>query len=86
MSAWVPNAATPCSRASRRRPARAESGITEITAALLHHLRRDRIPAIVRNSAAGLGDRSLVEIVESGDVERAVTAARTMFAFEDATG
>lgn len=61
--------------------------VAELAAAtdvLVRHLRDDRIRAVVRRRAPGLGDRSLVEIATSGDTAGVLDAVRRMFAFGDA--
>lgn len=61
--------------------------IAELSAAtdiLVHHLTRDRIPAVVRRPAANLGGRSLVDLLVTAGAGAVVEACRAMFAFEDA--
>ena len=51
---------------------------------LERYLKRDRIPAVVRRPAPGLGGASLVELVSSGRAAEALELTRRMFAFTDA--
>jgi transcriptional regulator with XRE-family HTH domain len=63
-------------------PAERAEVIADLAAAsdvLVHHLRRDRIPAVVRRKAARLGDRSLVELLRSGNSGDVLTSCRAMF-------
>ncbi|MGO9197366.1 MAG: hypothetical protein ACLQK4_09590 [Acidimicrobiales bacterium] len=48
---------------------------------LVRYLKADRIPGVVRRRAAGLGDRSLVELVGAGDSHATLEACRAMFDF-----
>lgn len=54
-----------------------------ITDLLDHHLKRDRIPAVVRRRASALEGANLVELVGSGRSEDALRLTREMFAFTD---
>ena len=67
----------------RRRPVADWSAATDL---LVQHLRRDRIPAVVRRPAAGLGGRSLYDLLMAGETPRMLQACREMFAFGDAHG
>lgn len=61
--------------------------VTDLAAAtdvLVHYLKRDRIPAVVRRSAPALGGRSLLDLVAQGDGRAALAACREMFMFADA--
>lgn len=51
---------------------------------LAHHLKRDRIPAVVRRPAARLGGVSLLDLVGDGRSGEALAATRRMFSFGDA--
>lgn len=51
---------------------------------LVHHLRRDRIPAVVRRSAPNLAGRSLLEMLAAGETSQLLEAVRGMFDFGDA--
>lgn len=69
-------------------PADRSPAIADLAAAtdiLVRHLKRERIPAVVRRTAPGLGGRSLLQIAVTGDTPFVVAACRDMFAFEDAT-
>ncbi len=50
---------------------------------LAHHLKRDRIGAVVRRPAENLGGRSLLDLVADGRTAEALEATRQMFAFGD---
>lgn len=58
--------------------------VEAITDLLVRYLKRDRIPAVVRRQAPGLGGTSLIELVRSGRGADAVRLTRQMFAFTDA--
>lgn len=69
-------------------PAERTEAIADLAAAtdlLIHHLKRDRIPAVVRRAADALGGRSLIDLVSEGDTRAALQACRDMFAFERAS-
>ena len=68
---------------SERAPAVAE--LAAATDLLVRHIKRDRIPAVVRRAAPGLGGLSLVELAHSGGTSAVVVMCRKMFAFEAAT-
>lgn len=51
---------------------------------LVHHLKRDRIPAVVRRAAPSLGDRSLLDLLRQGDSSALLQACRDMFSFDHA--
>jgi hypothetical protein len=55
--------------------------LAAITDLLLHHLKRDRIAAVVRRPADRLGGRSLLDLARSGDTAGALVACRAMFDF-----
>lgn len=63
--------------------AAAVADLSAATDLLVRHLRRDRIPAVVRRSAPALGDRSLVDLLALGDTSAVLEACRAMFAFGD---
>lgn len=48
---------------------------------LVRHLKRERIPAVVRRRAANLGDRSLLELLEASGSRPVLDACREMFEF-----
>ena len=66
----------------------AQAGDRTVVAAatdlLVHHLKRERIPAVVRRPAEGLRGRSLLELLEHSDSAAILEACRRMFAFGDA--
>ena len=51
---------------------------------LVRHLKRDRIPAVVRRPAAALGGRSLVDFPADFRAREVLDACRSMFDFEKA--
>ncbi|MCP5181728.1 MAG: hypothetical protein R3E84_09155 [Pseudomonadales bacterium] len=53
---------------------------------LLRHLKRDRIPGVVRRAATRLANRSLLDLLLAQDFQGALQACRAMFAFGDAHG
>ena len=57
--------------------------VTAITDLLERHVKADRIPAVVRRRAPGLGDRSLLELVSQGRRSEALELTRQMFTFTD---
>jgi predicted transcriptional regulator len=68
-------------------PADRAEAIAELAAAtdlLVRHVKRDRIPAVVRRSAAALGGKSLVELVSASRPHDVLEACRSMFDFERA--
>ena len=46
---------------------------------LVHHLRRDRIPAVVRRKAPRLGNRSLLDLLAQGASGEVLATCRAMF-------
>jgi hypothetical protein len=54
-----------------------------ITELLQRYLKADRIPAVVRREAPGLGGESLMSLVASGRSAEALALTRQMFAFGD---
>lgn len=69
-------------------PADRSEAMADLSAAtdlLVHHLQRDRIPAVVRRPARALGGRSLLDLVAEHDTGAVLDACRSMFAFERAT-
>ena len=61
--------------------------VTDLSAAtdiLVRHLKRDRIPAVVRRSSAQLSGMSLLELVAAGRSRDVLIACRRMFQFGDA--
>ena len=64
-------------------PADRVAAVADLGAAtdlLVHHLRRDRIPAVVRRPAAGLGGSTLLELAGT-DTGAVVAACEEMFDF-----
>jgi len=53
---------------------------------LVHHLKPERISAVVRRKAPALGDRSLLDLVAAGDSAGALEACRAMFDFSATQG
>ncbi|HET6630774.1 MAG TPA: hypothetical protein VFG91_13450 [Woeseiaceae bacterium] len=70
-------------------PGERTEAIADLAAAtdlLVHHLQRDRIPAVVRRPAAALGNRSLIDLLSDGDTRGLLDACRDMFRFDRAQG
>jgi DNA-binding transcriptional regulator YdaS (Cro superfamily) len=70
-------------------PAERLTAVADLAAAtdvLAHHVRRERIPAVVRRVAANLGDRSLLDLAAAGDTRAVLAACRAMFDFGAITG
>jgi DNA-binding transcriptional regulator YdaS (Cro superfamily) len=68
-------------------PAERAEAIADVAAAtdlLVHHLKRDRIPAVVRRRAAALGNTSLLALLERKAFREMLEACRDMFAFGEA--
>ncbi len=63
--------------------ATAVADIEAITDLLDRYLKRDRIAAVVRRRADGLGGRSLLELVGAGRTAEALELTRRMFTFGD---
>lgn len=57
--------------------------LTAMTDLLVHHLKRDRIAAVVRRPAPSLGGASLLDLVADGRARDTLAATRQMFAFTD---
>ena len=73
----------------RRRgvPAERAGAVADLAAAtelLVHHLKRDRIPAVVRRPIPALRGVSLVELLGRGDTGAVLAACRDMFRFDQA--
>ena len=63
-------------------PAERSVAVADLAAAtdvLVHYVRRDRIPAVVRRAAPALGGRSLLDLVSTGDTADVLHAVRAMF-------
>ncbi len=68
-------------------PAERIKAIAELAAAtdlLVRHVKRDRIPAVVRRSAAALGGKSLIDLVRASRHREVLEACRSMFDFDRA--
>ena len=63
--------------------AAAVADLSAATDLLVRHLRRERIPAVVRRPAPALGGRSLLDLLGTGDTAAVLRACREMFAFGD---
>ncbi len=57
--------------------------VAAITDLLERHLKRDRIPAVVRRRAPALGGSSLIDLVSAGSHRDALRLTREMFTFTD---
>lgn len=57
--------------------------VQAITDLLERHIERDRISAVVRRPAEGLGGMSLIELVSAGRGSQALASTRRMFTFTD---
>ena len=64
--------------------AEAVADLAAATDLLVHHLKRDRIPAVVRRAIPALGDQSLLDLLSTGETAGVLQACRDMFAFERA--
>ncbi len=64
--------------------AEAVSDLAAATDVLLHHLKRDRIAAVVRRTASALDDRSLLDLLAGGGSAAVLAACRAMFDFSQA--
>ncbi|MGR9091578.1 MAG: hypothetical protein ACU85U_13455 [Gammaproteobacteria bacterium] len=53
---------------------------------LVHYLKRDRIPAVVRRPIAARGEASLLDLFARGDSRELLATVRAMFDFEHAQG
>ena len=62
----------------------AMADLSAATDLLVHHLKRDRIPAVVRRPIPALGGESLVTLWERGETRTVLTACRDMFRFDRA--
>ena len=71
----------------RRRgvPPERAGAVADLAAAtdlLVHHLKRDRIPAVVRRPIPALDGVSLVDLLARGDTRAVLAACRDMFRFD----
>ena len=62
----------------------AVADLAAATDLLVHYLKRDRIPAVVRRPIPTLGGISLMGLLEQGNTQSLLTACRKMFQFERA--
>ena len=70
-------------------PADRTQGVAELAAAtdlLVHHLQRDRIPAVVRRPMAAFDDESLLDMLGEGRFSDVLLACRAMFDFSQIQG
>lgn len=68
-------------------PAERVETVADLAAAtdlLVHHLKRDRIPAVVRRNVPVLDNQSLLGLLELGNSRDILQACRDMFSFEQA--
>ena len=68
-------------------PAERAEVVADLAAAtdlLVRHLKRDRIPAVVRRVAPAFGDQSLFGLLEQGNSQVLLQACRDMFSFDRA--
>ena len=71
---WL-NIGVPAERAT------AVAAMAAATDLLQHHLKPDRIPAVVRRPAPALGGRSLLDLAAAGETTAVLAACRAMFQF-----
>jgi hypothetical protein len=57
----------------------AVAALEDATELLARHLKRERIPAVVRRNSALTGKRSLLQMAAAGEHEQVLGAVRTMF-------
>ena len=62
----------------------AVADLAAATDLLVHYLKRDRIPAVVRRSIPALRGISLMDLLAGGDTQSLLAACRDMFRFERA--
>ena len=60
----------------------AVADLAAATDLLVHHLKRDRIPAVVRRPIPVLDGASLVDLLGRGDARTVLAACRDMFRFD----
>ena len=58
--------------------------LSAATDLLIRHLKRERIPAVVRRPSPRLGDLSLLDLLAAGRTREVLVACRNMFQFGDA--
>jgi hypothetical protein len=76
LSKWITDG-VPADRVSQ------VADLASITDLLTRHLKRDRIPAVVRRAAPNLDNASLIELIAGGRSGEAVVLTRRMFTFAD---
>ena len=64
--------------------AEAAADLAAATDLLVHYLKRDRIPAVVRRPIARMRNRSLLDLLAKGQTQVILATCRDMFAFERA--
>ena len=64
----------------------AASDLAAATDLLVRHLKRDRIPAVVRRPIPALDDLSLMDLLVQGDTRALLAVCRDMFRFERVPG
>ena len=64
----------------------AVADLAAATDLLVHYLKRDRIPAVVRRPIPARDDVSLVDLIAKGDTASVLDICRAMFRFERASG
>ena len=67
-------------------PAERAEAVADLAAAtdlLVRHVKRDRIPAVVRRQAAGLDGKSLADLVAESRTRDVLEACRAMFDFRE---
>lgn len=60
-------------------------GLREATRLLEVHVKRDRIPSVVRRCAPGLTHGSLLDMATAGDSPGVLAVCEAMFAYDDIT-
>jgi predicted transcriptional regulator len=68
-------------------PVERSEAVADLAAAtdlLVHYLKRDRVPAVVRRPVARLSNRSFLDLLADGQTRAILTTCREMFAFERA--
>ena len=60
------------------------SDLAAATDLLVHHLKSDRIPAVVRRPVPSLGGVSLMDLLAQGDTPALLAVCRDMFRFDQA--
>ena len=55
------------------------AALEDATELLARHIKRERIPAVVRRTSAATGERSLLEMAAAGEHDLVLAAVRSMF-------